>query len=284
MESGLLAIVLGFTSVVMKSFLFSECIDISYTFLSLQRLFSMLRNYHSFIILFTILILWQPLKYALKDTCVESYQTLPGMFRSFLLLSEHWAQCKYYLSSLLGLCLSYILSIKYSAWHIVGCQCISVGFGAAGGGVGWREQHFWTGQSWLGGPEVADWADIELLRCPILMWEIPFILVTLSVEVFIYGTVFNKGSQDFRTMLKLRQFNTQALIVQSKLWLQRLTHTSTVTLPGNIRDCIWIWVSCIPVHRSWLFLLDTQIARWFYTYTYTHTPPLLMNWFNQCNC
>ena len=170
----------------MKSFLFSECIDISYTFLSLQRLFSMLRNYHSFIILFTILILWQPLKYALKDTCVESYQTLPGMFRSFLLLSEHWAQCKYYLSSLLGLCLSYILSIKYSAWHIVGCQCISVGFGAAGGGVGWREQHFWTGQSWLGGLEVADWADIELLRCPILMWEIPFILVTLSVEVFIY--------------------------------------------------------------------------------------------------
>ena len=244
----------------------------------------MLGNYYSFIILFTISILWQPLKHAPKDTCVESYQTLPAMFRSFLLLSEHQTQCKYYLSSLLGLCLSYILSIKYSAWHTVGCLCISVGFGAAGSGVGWREQHFWIGQSWLGGPEVADWADIELLRCPILMWETPFILVTLSVEVFIYGTVFNKGSQDFRTMLELRQFNTQALIVQSKLWLQRLTHTSTETLPGNIRDCIWIWVSCIPVHRSWLFLLDTQIERWFYTYTYTHTPPLLMNWFNQCNC
>jgi len=130
----------------------------------------------------------------------------------------------------------------------------------------------------------ADWADIELLRCPILIWETPFILVTLSVEVFIYGTVFNKGSQEFRTMLELRQFNTQALIVQSKLWLQRLTHTSTETLPGNIRDCIWIWVSCIPVHRSWLFLLDTQTERWFYTYTYTHTPPLLMSWFNQRNC
>ena len=160
----------------MKSFLFSECIDISYTFLSLQRLFSMLGNYHSFIILFTVSILWQPLKHAPKDTSVESYQTLPGMFRSFALLSEHRTQCKYYLSSLLRLCLSYTLCIKYSAWHTVGCECISVGFGAAGSGVGWREQHFWTGQSWLGGPEVADWADIELLRCPVLMWETPFIL------------------------------------------------------------------------------------------------------------
>lgn len=119
----------------MKSFLFSECIGISYIFLSLQRLFTMFGNYHSFITLFTLSILWQLLKHAPKDTYVESYQTLPGMFRSFPLLSEHRTQCKYYLSSLLGLCLSYILCIKYSAWHIVGCQCISARFGATGGGV-----------------------------------------------------------------------------------------------------------------------------------------------------
>lgn len=131
------------------------------------RLFSMLGNYYSFIILFTISILWQPLKHAPKDTCVESYQTLPGMFRSFLLLSEHQTQCKYYLSSLLGLCLSYILSIKYSAWHTVGCLCISVGFGAAGSGVGWREQHFWIGQSWLGGPEV-------LTELTLNSWDVQF--------------------------------------------------------------------------------------------------------------
>lgn len=93
-ESGLLDNVLNFISaivkfvtiyeIVMKSFLFSECIKISPTFVSYKCCFPWLGTST------TLSSSYSPdqffdslLKHTSKDICVESYQTLPGMFSVF---------------------------------------------------------------------------------------------------------------------------------------------------------------------------------------------------------